>query len=224
MATKEMNVNNAFKIMTKILGKMKYIGNDFCITQNGIITFKRLGGWESILIINPNLNIGNYFNWMYSTCEKFLGDLKENDIKVKGTEIEDNIDEVRIYKDGNFVSSVPKLLNSIEDNTKISLSYYKYLPVYKSELLDDISGWKDIDPNDIENILDGSTITLKENEEFVFLSRDSFPILKKDTRIQYKFLGDLIGVSGSHTDFGCIGFKESYDDFEVLSIAGYVRM
>lgn len=224
MATKEMNVNNAFKIMTKILGKMKYIGNDFCITQNGIITFKRLGGWESILIINPNLNIGNYFNWMYSTCEKFLGDLKENDIKVKGTEIEDNIDEVRIYKDGNFVSSVPKLLNSIEDNTKISLSYYKYLPVYKSELLDDISGWKDIDPNDIENILDGSTITLKENEEFVFLSRDSFPILKKDTRIQYKFLGDLIGVSGNHTDFGCIGFKESYDDFKVLSIAGYVRI
>ena len=102
MATKEMNVNNAFKIMTKILGKMKYIGNDFCITQNGIITFKRLGGWESILIINPNLNIGNYFNWMYSTCEKFLGDLKENDIKVKGTEIEDNIDEVRIYKDGSY--------------------------------------------------------------------------------------------------------------------------
>lgn len=223
MASKEMNANNAFKVMTKVLGKLKYIGNDFCITQNGLITFKRFGGWESVLILNPELRINEYFNWMYSTCEKFLTILKDNDIKVKGTEVEDDIDEVKIYKDGSFVFSIPKLLNTMKDNMNVALSYYKYLPVYREDLFNE-KDWNTLDDKEFETILDGSTITLHNGEEFVLLSKDSFPILKKDTIVKYKFLGDLNGISGNHTDFGCIAFSEDYGDFKILSIGGFVRM
>ena len=223
MASKEMNANNAFKILTKILGKLKYIGNDFCVTQNGLITFKKLGGWESVMILNPELRINGYFNWIYSTCEKLLGLLKDNDIKVKGTDIEDNIDEVRIYKDGNYISSIPKLLNNFKDNMNTALSYYKYLPVYNEDLLND-KDWIELSSDELDTILDGSTIILKNEDEFVLLSKDSFPLLKEGINVRYKFLGDLNGVTGNHTDFGCIAFSEDYGDFKVLSIAGYVRM
>lgn len=216
----------AYRNLQEVLKKVKIIGNDFTVYPGDIITFKRKGV-ESIVKIQDDFSLGGYMSWMFSTCEKFFSDIKNNNIKVKGTTVEDLVDCVNIYKDMELMASYEKLGYDFDTNAKMAMSYYKYLPNFLDKILDTsslgMSGWQEITQTDIESLFDGDVISLSTGRtdgvgSSCYIGLELLPLLKDNTDICYTFCGPLSKGAPQHT----FALREVYPEAIVYTLGAFI--
>lgn len=222
---KAFDAMSAYRNLQEILKKIRYIGNDFTIFPDDIITFKRQGV-ESIAIIGDDYSLGGHLAWMFSTCEKFFGDIKNQDIKIKGTSVEDHIDCVHIYKNMELVASYDKLGYDYDTNTQMGMSYYKYLGKFLKSILDPNSlertTWTQISADDLEKLFDGDVVTLNQDERPVcYIGLELLPLLKDSkTEVCYTFCGPL--AENSDQNIQTFVIRESYPEVTIYTLGAYI--
>ena len=214
----------AYRNLQEILKKIKYIGNDFTIFPDDVITFKRQGV-ESIAIINEDYSLNGYLTWMFSTCEKFFGDIKNQDIKIKGTSVEDLIDCVHIYKNMELVASYEKLGYDHDTNVQMGMTYYKHLGRFLKSILDpnsmDRSQWTQIPSDDLEKLFDGDVVTLnRDGIPVCYIGLELLPLLKdSNTEVCYSFCGPLTNEDSNMNTFV---IREIYPEVTIYTLGAYI--
>ena len=194
--------------------------------ENKSLTIKNL--------TEKNLNQENLTQIIYYIMiedENSIGNsiIKDNNIKVKGTSVEDLVDCVNIYKDMELAASYEKLGYDFDTNAKMAMSYYKYLPNFINRLLDTsslgISGWQEITPKDIESLFDGDVISLSTGRTdgigpSCYIGLELLPLLKENTDICYTFCGPLSEGAHQHT----FALREVYPEATVYTLGAFIEI
>lgn len=213
----------AYRNLQAVLKKIRIIGNDFVVCPDGVITFKRIGV-ESFAIINEEYTLNGHLEWMFSTCEKFFADIKANDIKVKGTTVEEFADSIHIYKDGEKVASYEKLGYSHDVNLEMAHTFYKFLPKFINDILGNTLKWSDLTPDEKDAMMDGDVITLQHSnasgdfKPAATIAIELIPLMKSTTEVSYAFLGPLADDKKNQA----FVMRERYPEATIYTLAAFM--
>lgn len=177
---------------------------------------------ETIAIMK-DVNTIPFYQWLCSDIDSFLGQLKANDIKIKGTMILDEPKSVRVLKDMEEKCSFYKL-NEIQGQTKKeqAFSVYRVLPRYFYAMGEAGRKWIPLDEQQIESLLSKKPVKIlmrfDDPNEMVgtvemILSPSIFPLLKKANSVEFS----LMAADRTNEKY-YIGIREDHDEFVLYSL------
>ena len=188
----------------------------YCIKlPSNIIYLKGDGVFSESFAILDNPSLADFYNWAAIDCAKFLSDMKEHDIKIKGTEIIDASDRVIITKNGECRFSVDKLTQTpIEVRYRVAGEFYRKILSYLSAMSDE-SDWEDIDEASIRKLVDGKSINWVRPSYSVPLTKSAFQNLRDSCMVSIKYLG-----TGDSDDYEKVylGIKEVFSGYTLYTL------
>lgn len=221
---KEITPTNQWKNFISIVKSIKDLARGIVKTDHNEIYLKmKEEGFQESFVVIKDPNLLPFYNWLCVDIDALLGQIKANDIKVKGTTILDKETEVVVCKDMEPKFSLMKLPN-IQGRTKESQAdaLYKKIIDYKGALLSSETKWIPADEYVTRAICNKESIqtTLKFMDPKLYVgeveaifSNSVFAIGNKASSIDFC----LLDVSWENSKY-YIGIREDHKDFVLHSV------
>ena len=173
---------------------------------------------ENFAIWKDNLS-GMFFNWAILDPKHFHSVMTDENVKIKGTDVNVLEDKISIYKDGKMVYEIDRLTGEMDQRMQSALSHYRkmdqYLWNYKNYQ------FREIDQSTVDRMAEGRPISIDiPGYCSVNLARSLFPILKKaGTPLSYAVAEYDIENSKVY-----LLFREEYEMFDLYTLIACIAV
>lgn len=221
---KEISATTQWKPFIDVVKSIKEIARGIVKTDRNELYLKmKEEGFQETFVVLKNSDILPYYTWLCVDIDTLLGQIKTNEIKVKGTTIIDKENEIVVCKDMEPKFTLTKLPN-IPNKTKESQagSLYRKILEYKNIFMSPTTKWIPADDQLIQAIKNKESIqtTLKFMDPDLYVgeveaifSNSVFPLGSKAQSIDFC----LLDVSWESSKY-YIGIREDHEDFILYSV------
>lgn len=221
---KEVTATTMWKPFVEIIKDISTIASGFTKDENNHLLLKMREGMfsESVVLIKDSL-LEPYYRWLCSDVDYMITQLKNHNIKIKGTKILETEDKVIISKDTELKFDLEKL--KIHEK---ATSVYKKLPSYMDLLLSPDTKWIPLHQNFIDLLILKSPIhidmdfmnpNLNVGTVEMILSPTEFPLLKKANSLEFC----LLDVDRENEKY-YIGIKEDHEAYTLYSVIAIMML
>ena len=221
---KEITATTMWKPFVEIVKDASIIASGFTKDENNHLLLKMREGMfsESLITIKDPL-IEPYYQWLCTDIDYMLTQLKNHNIKIKGTEILETEDKVIVSKDMEMKFDLEKI--KIPEK---AYSVYRKITQYLDKLLSPDTKWIPLHQNFIDLLIIKSPInidmdfmdpTLDVGTVEMILSPTEFPLLKKAESLEFC----LLDVDRENEKY-YIGVKEEHEAYTMYSVIAIMML
>ncbi len=218
MAAKVMDISNQFKKFKDFYKKIAIFSNFAIQYKNGVVIIvpdrKSADALPSECFAVWKEPCRDLYENVVIDPVNFTTEMKENDVKVKGTSVIEDCDGLHVLKDEQEVYKIRRV--STSDEPRVLQQVWTQLKVIH-ECIDTYPNFNlnEIDQDDVDAMISGEPLTLRLGEYCpITVARSLFPLMKKSgTKLSY----GIWRFDEEHPK-AYILFKEEYDTFDLYSV------